>query len=80
MIWKQARYTTILRCKKNIMIHRLCRILKSILHEEEAATTVEYALLLVLIAAFCISAIVSTGDVQKSLWFDTAASVQVIVP
>ena len=60
------------------MINSLCRIWNTFLREDEAATAVEYALLLALIAAFCISAILSTGDVQKSLWFDTAASVESI--
>lgn len=49
---------------------------ESFLYEDSAATAVEYALLLGLIAVFCISAILSTGDVQKSLWFDTAASIE----
>jgi Flp pilus assembly pilin Flp len=62
------------------MIQRLSRILDSFLQDEEAATAVEYALLIALILVFSISAILSTGDVQKALWFDTADAVQVIAP
>ena len=62
------------------MIQRMAKIWSSFLRDEEAATTVEYALLIALIAVFSISAILSTGDVQRALWFDTADRVQVIVP
>ena len=57
------------------MIHRLARIWTSLLNEDDAVTTVEYALLLALIAMFCISGISVSGDVQKSLWTDTADSI-----
>lgn len=43
-----------------------------------AATAVEYALLLGLIMVSCISAILSTGDVQDALWFNTASTLEVI--
>jgi len=62
------------------MIQRLSKFWSSFLRDEEAATAVEYALLIALILVFCISAILSTGDVQKALWFDTADSIQIIVP
>ena len=62
------------------MIHRFCHNWNLLFREDEANTTVEYALLLALIAAFCISAVLNTGDVQKSLWFDTAAAVETINP
>ncbi len=62
------------------MNNRLSKFVASFVREEEAATTVEYALLIALIAVFSISAVLSTGDVQKALWFDTATEMQVIVP
>ena len=61
------------------MIQRSSKFWTSFLRDEEAATTVEYALLITLILVFSISAILSTGDVQQALWFDTADDVQVIV-
>lgn len=60
------------------MIQRLTKLGRSLLHEEEAATAVEYALMLALIIVLSIGAILSTGDVQKALWFDTADDVQII--
>jgi Flp pilus assembly pilin Flp len=45
---------------------------------QEGATTVEYALLLALIIVFSVSAILSSGDVQQALWFNTADRVEVI--
>jgi Flp pilus assembly pilin Flp len=62
------------------MIQRLSRIWTSFLRDEEAATTVEYALLIALISIFSISAILHSGEVQKALWFDTADDIQIIVP
>ncbi len=56
------------------------RYLKDLLSNEDAATAVEYALLIALILVFCIAAILSAGDVQKALWFDTASDIQIIVP
>jgi Flp pilus assembly pilin Flp len=56
------------------------QFLKSLLSEEQATTAVEYAVLLALILVFCIAAILSAGDVQKALWFDTASDIQIIVP
>ena len=62
--------------RRKTMTSKLLQKFEAFLNEDSAATAVEYALLLGLIAAFCISAILSTGDVQKSLWFDTAASIE----
>ena len=62
------------------MIQRLSNIWRSFLCNEEAATAVEYALLIALIAIFSIGAILQTGDVQRALWFDTADDIQVIAP
>ncbi len=70
---------TIIRLETQ-MIQRLSRTWTSFLRDEEAATAVEYALLIAMIAIFSISAILQTGDVQKALWFDTADEIQVIVP
>jgi Flp pilus assembly pilin Flp len=62
------------------MYNRLLKFGMTFYREEEAATTVEYALLVALIIIFSISAILGTGDVQKALWFDTADELQVIAP
>jgi Flp pilus assembly pilin Flp len=62
------------------MIQRLSRIWTSFLRDEEAATAVEYALLIALISIFSISAILHSGEVQKALWFDTADDIQIIAP
>jgi Flp pilus assembly pilin Flp len=62
------------------MINRLLNIATKFFREEEAATAVEYALLVALIIIFSISAILGTGDVQKALWFDTADELQIIAP
>ncbi len=56
------------------------RCIQSLSRNEEGTTTVEYAVLIAMILVFCIAAILSAGDVQKVLWFDTADAVQVIVP
>lgn len=57
---------------------RIVNFLKRIHQESDAATTVEYALLLALIMVFCISGILSTGDVQEVLWFETSEKIKVI--
>lgn len=62
------------------MIQRLARIWSFFLRDEEAVTTIEYALLIAMIAIFSISAILHTGEVQKALWFNTADDVQIIAP
>ena len=58
----------------------LKNLLQSLWVEEDGVTTVEYALLVTLILVMCIAAVLSTGDVQQVLWFDTATKVQSIVP
>jgi Flp pilus assembly pilin Flp len=66
-------------CEK-LMISYLYSKSKTFLVEQEAVTSVEYAILLAVIAVFSISAILATGDVQQALWFDTADSLDVITP
>lgn len=61
------------------MIPRITHWLRSFWQEETGATAVEYALMLALIMVSCISAILSTGDVQKVLWFDTSDTMKVIL-
>ncbi len=41
--------------------------------EEHAATIVEYAILLALIAAICILSITATGGVSSGIWQDNAS-------
>lgn len=62
------------------MAYCCCSIWKTLYRDDDAATTVEYAILLAVIAVFSISAILATGDVQKVLWFDTADKLDVITP
>ena len=45
------------------------------IRSEDGPTSVEYAVLIATIAAFCVSAIFATGDFQKVLWFDTANTI-----
>lgn len=59
---------------------RLPSKIKRLICDENAATAVEYALLLALIIIAGLAAVLSTGDVQKAFWFDTADKIQVIVP
>lgn len=42
------------------------------LDDESGPTAVEYAVLLAVIIIACIGAVLTTGDVQKSMWFDSA--------
>ena len=53
---------------------------KTFLAEEAGVTAVEYAIMLAVIAIFSISAILSAGDVQRALWFDSADRLEVIKP
>lgn len=48
--------------------------------EEAANTATEYAIMVALILVFCIAAVLSTGNIQQSFWFNTADRVQQIVP
>lgn len=52
---------------------------KHFVREEEAATTVEYALLVALIIVFSVSAILNTGEAQDALWFDTADTLEATI-
>ncbi|MGI9519212.1 MAG: Flp family type IVb pilin [Pirellulaceae bacterium] len=51
---------------------KLSASVRSFLHDESGPTTVEYAVLLAVIIIACIGAVLSTGDVQNALFFDTA--------
>ena len=62
------------------MLSYLYRKSKTFLAEEQAVTAVEYAILLAVIAIFSISAILSAGDVQRALWFDSADRLTIITP
>ncbi len=56
--------------------HFADRYIKPFFRDEEAATTVEYALLLALIIVFGISAILGTGDAQNIIWGNSATRIQ----
>ena len=58
----------------------LSQFLRRLCKQDDGTTAVEYAVLLAMILVFCIAAILSAGDVQKVLWFDTSDKIQVIVP
>ncbi|MFK7767787.1 MAG: Flp family type IVb pilin [Mariniblastus sp.] len=58
------------------MIHKIKTSCGKLVREEDGPTTVEYALLIATIAAFCMSSIFTTGEFQKVLWFDTATTIQ----
>lgn len=47
---------------------------------DEAATAVEYAIMLGLIIVGCIAAILGTGEVQQELWFDLADTLETVLP
>ena len=48
--------------------------------DEDGVTSTEYAVMVALILVMCIAALLSTGEVQKAMWSDTADKLQVIVP
>jgi Flp pilus assembly pilin Flp len=62
------------------MKSRLRQFVRNLIFAQDGTTTVEYAVLIAMILVFCVAAILSTGDVQQLLWFDTATKVQIIVP
>jgi pilus assembly protein Flp/PilA len=45
--------------------------IRQFLRDESGPTTVEYAVMLALILLACISAVLSTGDVQQAMFVDT---------
>ncbi len=45
---------------------------KELLTSEDGVSTTEYAVMLAIIIIACIGAVLSTGDVQRALFFDTA--------
>ena len=65
---------------ENQMKMYLSRATQRLFRNDEGTTTVEYAVLIAMILVFCVAAILSAGDVQQVLWFDTADAIQVIVP
>ena len=50
----------------------LTQFSRKLIYDEEAATAVEYAIMLAVIVIASISAILTTGDVQRQLFQDTA--------
>ncbi len=60
------------------MIFSIRQHVQAFLDRQEGVTTVEYALLLALIVVFSVSAILSSGEVQEALWFNTADRMEVI--
>ena len=63
------------------MTRYISKYLASFSSKEDGTTTTEYALMIALILVFCLAALLSTGDVQQVIWFDTADSIEAaIVP
>ena len=61
--------------RRSRMLHRVVRFLKN----EDGPTAVEYAVMLAMIIVAAISAVLSTGEVQRALWFDTADALNDVV-
>lgn len=57
----------------------ICQLLESMLAKEDGTTTTEYALMIALILVFCLAALLSTGDVQQTIWFDTADTIEAAI-
>lgn len=55
------------------------QLLQNMLAKDEGTTTTEYALMIALILVFCLAALLSTGDVQQTIWFDTADTIEAAI-
>ncbi len=66
--------------KTTTLIKFAKRLIKTTWRDDAANTATEYAIMIALILVFCIAALLSTGDIQQSFWFNTADQVQQIVP
>ena len=64
---------------KDPMNRYISQLLDSMLAKEEGTTTTEYALMIALILVFCLAALLSTGDVQQVIWFDTASTIETAI-
>ena len=62
------------------MLTFLDNLIRKLTHQEDGNTATEYAIMIALILVFCIAALLSTGDVQQAIWFNSANKVQSIVP
>jgi pilus assembly protein Flp/PilA len=56
------------------IMNYLKKLAYGLLVEEDGPTAVEYAVMLAVIIVACIGAVLSTGDVQQSLFVDTGDS------
>ena len=61
---------------KDPMNRYISQLLDSMLAKEEGTTTTEYALMIALILVFCLAALLSTGDIQQVIWFDTSDAIE----
>ena len=64
---------------KDPMNRYISQLLDSMLAKEDGTTTTEYALMIALILVFCLAALLSTGDVQQVIWFDTADTIEAAI-
>ncbi len=62
------------------MLHTIKTLTQKIWFADDANSATEYAIMLALIIIFGMGAVLSTGDVQRLLWIDTASKVESIVP
>jgi Flp pilus assembly pilin Flp len=54
----------------------LRRVICRLLGTNEGATSVEYAIMLALIIVVAVGAILRSGGVQRSIWFNSQESIQ----
>jgi Flp pilus assembly pilin Flp len=55
-------------------------LLGKLTRQEDGNSATEYAIMIALILVFCIAALLSTGDIQQAIWFNSATKVESIVP
>ena len=49
------------------------------LAKDDGTTTTEYALMIALILVFCLAALLSIGDGQQTVFFDTADTIEAAI-
>ena len=64
---------------KDPMNRYISQLFDSMLANEDGTTTTEYALMIALILLFCLAALLSTGDIQQVIWFDTADTIEAAI-
>jgi Flp pilus assembly pilin Flp len=62
------------------MTFYLKSLIQTLFRREEGNTATEYAIMIALILVLCIAALLSTGDIQQAIWFNSAAKVESVLP